>query len=124
MQEIQGRRSAAKSCRTSKPAPDGPSVRDMQAAYSRMLRTPTDGPMLREDIRRGLFCIALVHEARSLESDERKKRFYGTYVDDLLLETIYLRPEEALEENSMVNTFMGDMGPPGQTLAVAFCANI
>lgn len=77
--------------------------------------------MKREDVERGLYCITTVQMARY---DERKHHLYGAYVDDLLLETIYLRPQKALEENSLVNTFMGDMGPHGQTLAVAFCAGL
>lgn len=77
--------------------------------------------MKREDIDRGLYCITAVQMARY---NERKHYLYGVYADDLLLETIYLRPQKALEENSLLNTFMGDMGPLGQTLAVAFCAGL
>ena len=77
--------------------------------------------MTREDIDRGLYCITAVQMARY---DERKHHLYGAYADDLLLETIYLRSQTALQANSLVNTFMGDMGLHGQTLAVAFCAGL
>lgn len=77
--------------------------------------------MKSEDIERGLYCISVVQMARL---DEKKSYLYGAYADDLLLETIYIRPKEALEINSLVNTFMGDMGPFGQTLAAAFCAGL
>ena len=77
--------------------------------------------MNREDCEHGLYCITTVQMARY---HEKKHHLYGAYVDDLLLETIYLRPQKAFEENSLVNTFMGDMGFHGQTLAVAFCASL
>ena len=77
--------------------------------------------MTEAEVRRGLLCIFIVQQARS---DERKKRLWGAYVDDFLLETIYLRREEWMQENTLLNTFMGDMESTGQALAIAFCANM
>lgn len=77
--------------------------------------------MKQENVEHGLYCISVAQMARH---DEKKSHLYGAYADDLLLETIYIRPKKALEEDSLVNTFMGDMGSFGQTLAAAFCAGL
>ena len=61
----------------------------------------------------GLYLITAVQMACY---NERKHHLYGAYADDLLLETIYLRPQTALEPNALLITFMGDMGLHGQTL--------
>ena len=115
---VQGSTSAAG---TRKPPESCPSVEELQIQYSKLLHTFTHGRMTDAEVQRGLMCIFYVQQACS---DEGKRRLWGAYVDDFLLETIYLCRAEWMRENTLMNTFMGDMESTGQALAISFCANM
>lgn len=98
------------------------SVMDLEAHYSTLIQTSNNSKQTKEMVGQ----LKLIAEAQTARKAHRfcgpNSLLYGAYMDDIMLEQIYQRPQEVALENSVSNTFIGVSEADSAWLTLLFCS--
>ena len=95
---------------------------DLEAHYSTLIQTSNNSKQTKDMVGQ----LKLIAEAQTARKAHRfcgpNSLLYGAYMDDIMLEQIYQRPQEVALENSVSNTFIGVSEADSAWLTLLFCS--